>query len=101
MPVGSRKYTAAAGIQPMTLGSVVSVAEERERRDAQRAQAVARAEDVARATRLNATCSESPIGAEPSDQRPSIDSPRLADPEERRAAFRAPRSATGRPTTSR
>src|SRR5262249_41278539 len=70
-PSGSRKYPAAAGIQPITLGSAVSIAwnesgvtpSERRRSHAPR---------TSSSEALNATCSESPTGAEPSDQSPSI-----------------------------
>ena len=46
LPSGSRKYTAAAGIQPMTLGSSVSAREEGERRHADRSQAITGVHDV-------------------------------------------------------
>src|SRR5215212_4766100 len=67
-PSGSRKYTAAAGIQPMTLGSVVSAPKNESGvtpREHKRSQALKTSFSEA----VKATCSESPIGADPSDQR--------------------------------
>ena len=98
-PSGSSKYTAAAGIHPMTLGSSAGSPKNdsgwipcaRRRPGA----ASTSSRDIA-----NAMCSRMPIGAEPIDHSPSIASP--GPPIQWNAAPRSGTSkATGRPTTSR
>ena len=73
-PSGSRKYTAAAGIQPMTLGSVVSAAKN-ESGVTPRARRRSHAPSTSSSDALKATCNDNAMGADPSDQRPSIASP--------------------------
>ena len=98
-PSGSRKYTAAAGIQPITLGSVVSAAKN-ESGVTPRARRRSHAPSTSSSDALKATCNDSPMGADPSDQRPSIASP--GSPIQKNAAPRSgASSASGRPTTSR
>ena len=98
-PSGSRKYTAAAGIQPMTLGSVVSVpknergATPNERRRSQACRTSA-------TDAVKAMCSDRPSGADPSDQRPIIALPGSVT--QKNAAPRSGSAiASGSPTMSR
>src|SRR5262249_2969169 len=90
-PSGSRKYTAAAGRQPSTLGSVVSAAWN-DSGVTPCARRRSHASSTPSSWVLKATCSASPIGEEPIDQRPSIDSP--GRPIQKNAAPRAGSSST-------
>ena len=97
-PSGSRKYTAAAGIQPMTLGSVVSAAKN-ESGVTPRVRRRSHAPSTSSSEALKATCNDNAMGADPSDQRPSIASP--GSPIQKNAAPRSgASSASDRPTTS-
>ena len=74
--------------------------EERERRDAAASAGGRTRARTSSSDAVKATCSDRPIGAEPSDQRPSIASP--GSPIQKNAAPRSgSSSASGRPTTSR
>ena len=97
-PSGSRKYTAAAGIQPITLGS--SAPSPKNDSGVTPARAAGRGRARTSSSESKATWSDIPIGAEPSDHRPSIAPP--GAPIQRKAAPRSGRlSASGSPTTSR